>query len=190
MSGGEANRDDMELVYNSAQTEDVGVGAVSLEIVSPATPVKPTQKPPMPEILQFDLASDIKPCGNDEARAALLKYIAGSWCWGSGPAAKFEYVGSITPFSSFYVKQETFVEHRCVAPAFVPYYANLPATFTTKGAGVPPHAWDIELPIQNFFVDSVTLHEIAYTSYICTCFRCNGSKQGNVNTICIRNVLL
>ena len=135
----------------------------------------PPPAPPKKETVTVEPTSEVKPCSADEAKLALLRYIAGTCCWGSGPAQKSMSINSLEGFSSIVVKYETFVEYRTAKRVSRPYMNE---NCSLKGnLRYTPNLWQMQVPPQPFFHDHVDSHEVPNTSEIKQCTTCGGDGK-------------
>lgn len=159
---------------NANEVAIEGYGDIDSMTLGAEQSCRPIQAAAPPEILQFNMSSDVKPKTREQAKEFLMKKIEDELCWGKGPANEME-INSCVGLASFSCKVETFVEYRTSARVHKPYHKGNP--YTSPRDGPAPQPWQMPCGTQPFFKDAVEKIEIPNTSSIATCFECNGSGR-------------
>ncbi|XP_067935197.1 protein SSUH2 homolog [Watersipora subatra] len=106
----------------------------------------------------------------EEARAALLSYVAENCCYGKGAAEQME-MKDINPSNAFHYTLETFCEGRTTARTEIPYLGDaVDGPFN----GPPPMPWDITCAPTQQFSDQVYKLPVPHTAEVRMCGMCLG----------------
>jgi hypothetical protein len=143
-------------------------------------------QPPQLITMDFSALGSTANVPIETARTLLQNWASAQCCYGTD-AAKISNITSEGATNSLAIQMDTFVETRHASQEKVPYRHNEPVLFPA-GAGIPPQAWQLQLPAHPFFVDSTTKHEVPFTStvmpdHVCggdgrvRCHRCGGDGR-------------
>jgi len=108
----------------------------------------------------------------EEARAALLQYVASKCCYGKGAAQELQ-IESIVSSSAYHYCLESFIEKRSVVSAFVPYMGE-PIDGPERGISPPP--WSIIVSPSQYFHNEVKYLEVPHSSVVRICHGCHGTS--------------
>ncbi|XP_046369543.2 protein SSUH2 homolog [Haliotis rufescens] len=123
----------------------------------------PTERP---EIKGVDVVNE------DQAREALMMYVAEHCCYGKGAAETMKFT-QLQPTNAFHYTMETFCESRSTAWAFEPFCGQI---LDTPANGPAPGPWDITpSPGPTMFQDGKMDLEVPHTSSVKACHNCCAS---------------
>lgn len=112
------------------------------------------------------------------ARESLLKYIATTWCWGSGAAKKAEITTEC--WTSFVCQFDTFWETRELVPRQLPYKGE---NYSRPEQGMAPTAWQMPGTVYNtLYADLTFEHEVPFSSVVRNCGTCNATGSITCNS--------
>ncbi|XP_060604366.1 protein SSUH2 homolog isoform X2 [Ruditapes philippinarum] len=104
----------------------------------------------------------------NEARQALLEFVAENCCYGKGAAESLQFK-DLVHSSAFHYTLETFGEGRSTSWAFVPYSGQ---PIDGPHNGPAPGPWNIEAKPPNLFQNQKTEIEVPHTASVKPCHNC------------------
>ena len=133
---------------------------------------------PSIQVVQAEEVPNVQPLTasspeGEACRAALVKYIDKTCCWGSAPAKKCN-IEKTTPFVSCVTTLRSFAETRNTNRKTAPYRGG---NFTMCGQGRAPQPWEMPFGNATLWHDCVEYQEVPYTSQIVRCSTCSGDGR-------------
>lgn len=122
----------------------------------------------------MELPREIGKIGEQEVRAALLKYVNSKACWRSG-AAEAMSISNLKLTNAFIYRCEMFVEVRKVKWVSEGYKKG--QRFDPPAAGVAPMPWDMEMQPKQRWKEEKRKAEVPYTASVRKCWYCKGKGQ-------------
>ncbi|XP_013400639.1 protein SSUH2 homolog isoform X2 [Lingula anatina] len=142
---------------------NIGTETNPLALPPPAAqPYPPQGDPPR---MDFSEAANISA---EQAREALLQYVAEQCCYGSG-TAKDMLINSIAPSSALHYTLSTFAEARKTFYDYDPFRGQ---HIDGPQYGQAPMPWQIPCEPQQLFLTHTKYLKVPHTSDIIPCFRC------------------
>ncbi|KAL5014504.1 hypothetical protein ScPMuIL_008774 [Solemya velum] len=114
--------------------------------------------------------SDMAHLSEESCRDAIISFAQSMTCYGTG-AAKEMYIQGTIGLTSFHYVLETFTETRSTGYVYTPYRGG-PVDGPENGE--PPKPWAILCGPDCNFENQTKLIEVPHTSYLTTCFNCEG----------------
>ncbi|KAL4227078.1 hypothetical protein ACF0H5_015052 [Mactra antiquata] len=122
-----------------------------------------TRPPP-----QRDEISNLPRIGEEEARQALLAFVAENCCYGKSAAENLKF-RDLLHSSAFHYTLETYGEGRCTSWTFTPY-SGQPIDGPQNGQA--PGPWDIQAQPTKLFEDQKVEVEVPHTASVKPCHNC------------------
>merc|ERR1719483_755110 len=108
---------------------------------------------------------------DQQARSALLSFVSGHFCYGSG-AAKQMRITSMDYVPAHHYELQTFTEKRETNWAYAPH-KGLDLDSATSGRA--PLPWEVDEPPLSMFKEEVRMVTVPHTGVVKTCHKCRGS---------------
>jgi len=134
------------------------------EYLPPPPPYQPPPPQETPE-QQFTKATAVT---EDEARDALLSYVAEHCCFGKGAAKDME-IEDITPSSAYHYNISSFCESRSTSWKYEPFTGQM---IDGPQNGLAPQPWDIPAQPSQLFTPQEALIEVPHTAAVKPCHEC------------------
>ncbi|XP_077993831.1 protein SSUH2 homolog [Glandiceps talaboti] len=165
-SDAESVADEVGKVDVSDMAKVEGYEHVGVDVGQPIPP--PVYIPPGEEEKPEEKYGEGGTISEEEAKEAMLAFVAEHCCYGSRPAKQMT-IKTILPGSALHYELETYTEQRYTNRVYQPYYGG-PVDGPMNG--IPPGPWQIDIQPSQLFSDHTKLAEVPHTSSLRDCHRC------------------